>query len=67
MPGIDSPMNKRNATVENTHLHSRPRVMGSVVLDNRSDGLAAAEIVDEMSSASAPEVGQPRRRKGGCW
>jgi hypothetical protein len=41
--------------------------MGSVVLDNRSDGLTAAEIVDEMSSASAPEVGRLRRRKGGCW
>jgi hypothetical protein len=24
MPGIDGPVNKRNATVENTHLHSRP-------------------------------------------
>jgi hypothetical protein len=41
--------------------------MGSVVLDNRSDSLTAAEIVDEMSSASALEVGRLRRRKGGCW
>ena len=37
--------------------------MGSVVLDNRSDGLTAAEIVEEMSSASAPKRRFQRQKR----